>query len=297
MNRNNTRNKNNKQKNIWKILVGNVNSFPHDQDGTNRYKLDKLKEVTVGREADIILMSEHNKNIEVTPYWLRPATLVKRWWKNTILRASYLVSESKARFEPGGTMILTHTRSTAHTCQAEEDNQQLGRWNYITLRGKREKFTTIISVYRPLKTQETYARQTAYTAKRRKTLDNEQSPELLWYADPSALIKEKMAQGHDIIVAGDFNDDLNDSMSKTNKFMTSLKLREVLNEKYGKGPPTHIRGTKKIDGIFATKGIDIETGKYISFDKSPSDHRWIEITVRESRLIGGAQNDLCPPLL
>jgi hypothetical protein len=49
-----------------------------------------------------------------------------------------------------------------------EDEQQLGRWNYISLRGKHETYTTIISVYRPAKQQETYARQTAYSAKRGK---------------------------------------------------------------------------------------------------------------------------------
>jgi len=190
-------------KDTWKITIGNINSFTHDGDGTNRYKLEKFKQITLGRGTDIILMSEHYKDIEKLPYWTRPTTLVRRWWSNTVCRFSYLVSGNEARFEPGGTMIITHSRSSAHTCHAEEDRQYLGRWNYITLRGKHDTFTTIISIYRPNKNQETYARQTAYTAKRRKVLGDEQSPGSLWYNDLRALIVEKREQG-------DFNDDLND---------------------------------------------------------------------------------------
>ena len=77
--------------------------------------------------------------------------------------------------------------------------------------------------------------------------------------------------------------------------MTSLQMREVLNEKYGLGPTTYVRGTKKIDGVYATRGIIIESGRYMQFEKSPSDHRWIEINIYESSIIGTPKNHLCPP--
>jgi exonuclease III len=51
--------------------------------------------------------------------------------------------------------------------------------------------------------------QAAYSANRRKDLPNLCTPEELWYSDLHKLIQEKQSLGHEIIVAGDFNDDLN----------------------------------------------------------------------------------------
>jgi hypothetical protein len=139
----------------------------------------------------MIMVSEHNKNMHAIEYQRKPATLVKQWWQQTILRWSQLISTSTANFEPGGTMIITHTRSTAHTCSAGDDKYHLGRWNYITLRGKQEQYTTIISVYRPTQQQETFLRQTAYTAKRMHENNRTISTAEIWFLDLEELIIEK----------------------------------------------------------------------------------------------------------
>lgn len=39
-------------------------------------------------------------------------------------------------------------------------------------------------------------------------------------------------------------------------------------------------------GVFATDGIQMAQGQYISFDKSPGDHRWIVLDITENSLIG-----------
>lgn len=281
---------------IWRITIGNVNSFPLENDGHNKHKLDRIKKVVIDNDSDILLISEHNQNLRNMQNAGNPIEIMKKWWKNTIVRASFLMSVNKSYYEPGGTMIVTHTRSTAHTFSAQYDRFNLGRWNSITLQGKNGRHTTIISIYRPSKYQETYLRQTAYTSKRRKVTPSI-SPEDMWYIDLRDVIQEKISLGHGVIVAGDFNDDLNDDNGRTIKFMAKLGLRELLIEKYGKGPATHIRGTKTIDGVFATANIQMETGYYMTFDRSPSDHRWIVIDIHEKVLLGTARDDLCPAIL
>jgi hypothetical protein len=181
--------------NNWRIVIGNINSFPGEENDNNKFKLDRLRQLLHKHDYDIIMLSEHNKNIFSMNYHRKPSTLVKRWWQNTTVRWSQLISPSKATFEPGGTMIITHTRSTAHTCQSGEDRYNLGRWNYITLRGKQEQYTTIISVYRPNKHQETFLRQTAYTATRRQGEQTKLSPEDFWFTDLADLIREKQNNG------------------------------------------------------------------------------------------------------
>lgn len=180
-------------------------------------------------------MSEHNKNLSVIRRQDKPAEIMRKWWPNTITRTSQLASSSTAKFEPGGTLIVTHSRSTAHTCMAGEDEQKLGRWNYISLRGKHETYTTIISIYRPAKQQETYARQTAYSAKRRKFLQIDVSPDMLWYSDLKSLMLEKISQGHELIVAGDFKEDLcNKRSKKTKRKISFFSKRKIVNKTHTK---------------------------------------------------------------
>jgi hypothetical protein len=69
------------------------------------------------------------------------------------------------------------------------------------------------------------------------------------------LIQDKRNTGHKIIVAGDFNDDLNNKKVGNKSFMDQMGLKELMISNYGKGPPTHIRGSKTIDGIFASQKI------------------------------------------
>jgi hypothetical protein len=72
----------------------------------------------------------------------------------------------------------------------------------------------------------------------------------------------------------------------------------MLHERYGPGPATHGRGsTNMINGVYATYGIHMSSGKYININKSPSDHRWIEVNIYEDTLIGVTQNDVCPQIL
>jgi exonuclease III len=293
-----TCNKNTKLKETttWRIIVGNINSFPGTSGKNNPYKLDRFKKLVMDHGGDIIVISEHNKNMNATKNHNKPAEIVKKWWPNTITRSSNLSSTNSNQFEPGGTMIITHSRSTAHTCAHGEDTHQLGRWNYITIRGKREHYTTIISIYRPSKQQETFLRQTAYTAKRRKTIQVE-LPDSIWFSDLKQLMQEKMQMGHEILVAGDFNDNLNQDNSLTRTFMYNMGLRELMIENLGQGPPTYIRGSTKIDGIFATTNLRLNWAKYTTFEQSPSDHRWMIIDIPEHVLIGTARDDKKSPLM
>jgi len=83
------------------------------------------------------------------------------WWKNVLCRFEYIKLHSTSGYEQGGTAIITHSRSTAHTKEAGGDDRQLGRWNWITVQGKGNKKTTIFSIYRPRKEQQTSNRQLA----------------------------------------------------------------------------------------------------------------------------------------
>jgi hypothetical protein len=128
-------------------------------------------------------------------------------------------------------------------------------------------------------------------------LQLDDSPDNLWYDDLKSLIMNKIELGHEVIVAGDFNDNLNDKNSRTHRFMYTLGMRELMIESLGYGPATYVRGSTKIDGIFATIGIHASYARYTSFEQSPSDHRWLILDIPEGHIVGVSRDDKKPPLL
>lgn len=72
--------------------------------------------------------------------------------------------------------------------------------------------------------------------------------------------------------------------------MERLGLREVLLEKYHccNKFSTYERGSTIIDGVFMSQGLQIDNGGYTSFDKSPSDHRWLWFDIKIHQVIGEA---------
>jgi len=92
---------------------------------------------------------------------VQPGTLMRNWWQHTISRFEWLKSTSKSQYEQGGTAIITNTRSSVHTIATGCNTRKMGRWNWITLRGKENMMKTIISIYRLRENQATAHRQLA----------------------------------------------------------------------------------------------------------------------------------------
>ena len=118
----------------------------------------------------------------------------------------------------------------------------------------------------------------------------------MWENDLSTLIQEKKSLG-EVIVMGDFNNNLNESEGKVSKFFRTEEMREIICEKYGKGPATYQFGRHTIDGIFATAGISIRQGGYGGVTVTPGDHLCPWVDIEEEDMIGTARDYLPPPIL
>jgi len=123
----------------WQILVGNINTFPREHGGEGKAKLDAFNHLATSSDSDIILLSEHNTNVKIMHLRYRPSQVMWNWWQNVLCRFEYIKLLSSSGYEQGGTAIITHSRSTAHTKEAGGDNRQLGRWNWITVQEKETK--------------------------------------------------------------------------------------------------------------------------------------------------------------
>ena len=118
----------------------------------------------------------------------------------------------------------------------------------------------------------------------------------MWEDDLRTLIESKKDIG-EVIVLGDFNDNLNDANSLVNKFFATLRMREIITEKYGDGPATFLRGSETIDGIFCTEGINIRQGGYGGTYLTPGDHLYPWVDIEQRDIVGEERDDRPPPIL
>jgi len=278
--------------------VGIINTFPRENNGENKAKLDSFKHLVISSECDLLVLSEHNTNLLKTRGRDRPDNVMKNWWQNTISRFEWLKSTSESMFEQGGTAIVTHSRSSAHTIASGGDSRKMGRWNWVTLRGKDQIMTTtIISIYRPRAGQATSHRQLGRLQGKMDGDIREIQPQQMWKKDLAEFIREKKTARHEVIVAGDFNDDLNDERGTIQQFMAELGLRNLIKETNGPGPNTYSRGKTSVDGAYGMPRIKLKQGGYSSFDKSSSNHRFFYLDITENDLVGIGREDRPPPML
>ena len=95
---------------------------------------------------------------------------------------------------------------------------------------------------------------------------------------------------------GDFNVPLN-GRGKLERELGDRGLREVILARYGKeqAPNTHVRGTKPIDGIFASESIHMLKGGYEEGMSDISDHRLVWADFAIDTVLGVDRGEMVRP--
>ena len=129
-------------------MLNNINNFPSEGSGGGKAKIDTLKSLIMKSDADICGFTEFGRNEDNIPFQQRPTTLVREWCKNVCTQVSWLKSKSRSVYEPGGVMMIIQEKAAAHIIDKGEDSEAMGKWAWVTIKGKRNKKTTIITTYR-----------------------------------------------------------------------------------------------------------------------------------------------------
>ena len=108
-------------------------------------------------------------------------------------------------------------------------------------------------------------------------------------------IKIWIDNGEQLIIAGDFNDDVRTRPIQS--MFEKYNLVDLILRHHGQfAPNTYSRGTCPIDGIFGTMGIDIQFGGYTAGTWGLlSDHRALWIDINTETLFGGFSAPLWKP--
>jgi len=288
-----------KRSDVWRFVVGNINTLPSLSTGLGIWKVETWKDLVL--ECDVNVITEINKDTTKVKESDKLEEITKGWWKGCMCRAEYLVEDDYAfreQKQQGGVAVLANGPVITHIIAQGGDDRRLGRWRWFVVRGKNQRKTCVIGCYRPGITWVATANQAIALQKKRKIGEDVFDPITIWLEDMKNLILTKQNEGCEIILTGDFNDDLQNANSHINVLARQLGLREALIEQYAlpDGFSTYSRGSTVIDGVFLSQGLHIERGGYTSFDESPSDHRWIWFDITTYMIVGGTLSERARPL-
>ena len=149
----------------------------------------------------------------------------------------------------GGTITCVTGRWANRGVGGGQD--ELGRWSYYTLQGRKGKKVTTITAYQVCQQkggvgytiyhqQQLDIKETEYEAK--KDIDvRKRSRE-----DSKEFINNQHSKGHIVILMADFNNDMNNSGNATNTFLRESSLINVMTLRHGECemPHTYDRGEK-----------------------------------------------------
>ena len=132
-----------KEEENWRLVMMNINTLPSEK---NKVKTDLWRNLVT--TCDINVLVETNKDQKFVQTQDKTENLTKGWWKKHSVRDEYLIEErnqnEKDARQQGGVSMINTNNLLDHVCDSGGDERELGRWRWITLRGKQGQRTTII---------------------------------------------------------------------------------------------------------------------------------------------------------
>ena len=242
--------------------------------------MEKLKKLILTNDFDIIALTEINKDWRKISYENSIWGATQPWQEHRRIQVSHNTSSPASRvYQPGGTAMMMLGELTFRISHQGDDPRQLGRWSTITITGKNEVNTTLLTCYCPVRSASlgsTFVQQLLYISNNKDILPDVNCPRQLFGIDLKNEIESLITKGHNVIVMGDFNSHFDNLTS----WMLDIGLVDLMTTKHGQCPITHTRSLNSpLDVIYGTANLKISKGGFLPFHKLLSDHRgvWIDI--------------------
>jgi hypothetical protein len=155
--------------------------------------------------------------------------------------------------QSGGTLTVVNGNICGRIYESGKEQHILQRWSWVKIRGNMGKSVVIVNTYRPV---QSYGILSAYQQHKRVLLSSnvEECPRLNIMSSLTKQIQEWQTEGHNIILTGDLNEDVNSKNIRS--FLGNLGMGDLVQKLHGSGAAnTNINGSKPIDGIFGSSDI------------------------------------------
>jgi hypothetical protein len=249
----------------------------------------------IGVQADIACFTEINT--DTNQYRIRDAmeAICRRQFEQSRLIMSASKQVSRTAYKPGGTAILATNSITANIRHHSRD--RMGRWSSVSLSTNTSKHIRIISAYQVCAgcragtftaSSQQYAQimeESAATGSLARP-----TPRQSFISDLQQFINQ-VQQTEDIILVGDFNEEMSRPSSGIDNLATNCSLADVFSLRLSSPhvPATYQRGNRRIDFALISPSL-IPLVRYAGYDpfgyRIPSDHRGFYIDFATDELLG-----------
>ena len=274
-----------------RLIYENVNGLQNRLCGNE--KVERAKEIHDELEVDIAAYCEHKLNMRHKRNSNGFNQLFKGGEAEMRSVVAHNVHENIGRVQQGGTSLLLfgHLTEQYDHDESGKDDTGLGRWSVMTLKGDGVR-TRIVCGYNPcgsgkLNSGTTYQQHRRFLITQRKDLT---CPRRRFHDDLVAQLMKWRREGDRLVVCLDANEDIyKKSLGKSLTKSDGLGMSEVIGDFTGKKVgPTFFRGSKPIDGIWATPDIMITHACIMPAGFGVGDHRLFVVDFQEESLVGTA---------
>ena len=287
--------------NTTRIYVQNLNGLCWDKNGG---RWPYICEAMDAIQADISCFSE--LNIDTDNYTVRKT--MEKICQHQFHQNNLVLSTSKKRsstlYKPGGTAILARNEITARLKNHTRD--RMGRWTTMSFTTSSTRKIRIISAYQVCNNS-TPGTNTAASQQRAQIIEetaltaetNRQNPRQAFIHDLQGFIIQLQNSNEDIILVGDFNEDITAPGAGMDMLATECQLIDLFSIRLGSPflPATYQRGSKRLDYILISPNLlpHVKAAGYDPFGyRIPSDHRGMYVDFHTEGLFQQPLSMLAP---
>ena len=282
-----------KAEGVVRLIYENANGI--NSRLSNNDKLYKAKELIDDLEADLVAYNEHRLNLAHKQNRNGFSQLFRGGETEIRSVAAHNVHEGRdvGRIQEGGTCMMAYGPLIEQYDfeESQKDPTGLGRWVVMVFRGSDGITTRVVCGYNPCYNKHGFHSRTSYQQHRRYFVQKEKDstcPRTRFRQDLLRQLTQWRNAGDRLIVCLDTNENIyTKSIGKALTSHTGLDMREVVGEFTGKQlGATFFRGSKPIDGIWATKDVRVVGARVMPCGFGIGDHRLVIIDFLKQSLVG-----------
>jgi hypothetical protein len=213
---------------------------------------------------------------------------------------------SNGKYKPGGTCTGLTQKYCGRYQNSGSDPHGLGWWSFIRLYGKNNSSLVVVTAYRVVnahigRTGSSTAFHQEWHLLRLGGILHP-NPRKAFITDLTTEINKWKSEGAHIILGGDFNENMGDTMDGLAQLASTCKLTDAhgLFHDVTDKPATYVRGRKHLDYVLASDGVlpfIRSCGIEPFFSTVHSDHQGLFLDVDLTSLLGGDMATILPPPL
>jgi hypothetical protein len=283
---------------VIRLIYENVNSISNNL--CNNDKVEKAKGIINDLEVDVVAYNEHHLNMQ-NKYNVNGFSQLFKGGEAAIHSVvTHNIHENFGKIQEGGMCLMAVGPLTEfiEQDQSKKDETGLGQWSVMTFKGDQGR-TRVICGYNPCydkhpDSSTSYQQHCRFFVTRHKDLT---CPRTKFWEYLVSQLQRWREDGDRLIVCLDANKDIyKKSLGKTLTNIDGLAMKEVVGE-FTQNPvgTTYFRGSKPIDGIWATSGIMVCNASIMPAGYGIGDHRMFIIDFASGDIVGNTPPKIVRP--